>query len=553
MIDQNFIKLYEDSIKDNWELPALTNYADKYSLTYADLGWHIARLHIFFEKAGIKKGDRIALIGRNTPLWCTVYMATITYGSVIVPILQDFHADSVHHIVNHSESKFLFTSDQIWENLDEKQMQDVKAIFSLTDFKCLYEYKDNKFTSILSALDKEMEVKYPEGFSKKDVKYADVDNSEMVLLNYTSGTTGFSKGVMLSANNLAGNVTFLIKQNILQKGHTVVSFLPLAHAYGCTVDFLYSLAVGTHIVLIGKTPTPKILLQAFAEHKPNLIVSVPLILEKIFKKSIQPELESKTMKIALNIPIVNQKIYSKIRQKLIDLFGGNFSQIIIGGAPLNGEVEAFLSKIKFPFTVGYGMTECAPLISFSKYMDFAPTSCGHILKGVMELRVDSSDPYNVIGEIQVRGENVMLGYYKKEDATKAAFTEDGWLKTGDLGTIDHEDRIFLRGRSKSMILGPNGQNIFPEEIEAKINNMPYVMEGLVVNRNGKIIALVYPDYEAMDADGISSSDLGGVMDMNKDNLNKTLSSFENISAIHIYPNEFEKTPKKSIKRYLYDK
>lgn len=553
MIKDNFIQLYENSFKSNWDLPALTDYVEKITYTYGELATEILRLHILFKKSGIKKGDKIALIGRNNILWCTTYLATMTYGAIIVPILQDFHPDNIHHIINHSESKFLFTSDQIWENLDENQMQDAKAIFSLTDFKCLYEYKENKFTSILSSLDKEMEIKYPQGFTKKDVKYADVDNSEMILLNYTSGTTGFSKGVMLSANNLAGNITFLINQNILQRGYTVVSFLPLAHAYGCTVDFLYSLAVGTHIVLIGKTPTPKILLQAFAEHKPNLIVSVPLILEKIFKKFIQPELESKTMKIALNIPIVSQKIYSKIRQKLIDLFGGNFSQIIIGGAPLNSEVEAFLYKIKFPFTVGYGMTECAPLISFSKYTDFIPTSCGHILNGVMELRVDSVDPYNTIGEIQVKGENVMLGYYKKEDATQAAFTEDGWLKTGDLGTIDHENRIFLRGRSKSMILGPSGQNIFPEEIEAKINNMPYVMESLVISRDSKIIALVYPDYEAMDSDGISSNDLEKVMDINKENLNKTLSSYENISAIHIYPNEFEKTPKKSIKRYLYDK
>lgn len=554
MVKDNFIKIYEDSIKNNWELPALTNYGEEDStMSYKNLGYEIKKLHIFFEKAGIRKGDRIALIGRNTALWCTVYMATISHGAVIVPILQDFHADNIHHIVNHSEARMLFTSDQIWENLDEAQMPRIEGIFSLTNLKCLFESEKNKYTQLIPSLNNLMADKYPEGFNKEDVVFANVDNSEMVLLNYTSGTTGFSKGVMLTANNLAGNIVFLLGQDVLVRANRVVSFLPLAHAYGCTVDFLYSLAVGVHVILLGRTPSPKILLQAMAEYKPNLVVAVPLVIEKIFKKAVLPKLESKSMKLALNVPILNQKIYAKIRDKFMDVFGGNFSQLIIGGAPLNSEVEAFLLKIKFPLTVGYGMTECGPLISFSKSENFAATSCGHILKGFMEVRVDSSDPYNTLGEIQVKGENVMQGYYKNESATKAAFTADGWLRTGDLGTIDNENRIFLRGRSKSMILGPSGQNIFPEEIEARLNNMPYVMESLVLSKDGKLVALVYPDYESMDAAGISSGDLGEVMTLNKENINKSLSNYEQISSIQIYPNEFEKTPKKSIKRYLYDK
>jgi long-chain acyl-CoA synthetase len=350
---------------------------------------------------------------------------------------------------------------------------------------------------------------------------------------------------------LAGNVTYAHYLDLLHSGERMVSFLPLAHAYGCAFDFLYAMSAGVHTVLLGKTPSPKILLQAFAEYRPSLVVTVPLVIEKMYKKIILPQLEKPALKLALGIPILNQKIYAKIRQKLIDAFGGNFNEIIIGGAAFNSEVEAFLYKIKFPFTVGYGMTECAPLISYDHHYEFVSTSCGQILKDIMELRVDSPDPYNILGEIQVRGENVMKGYYKNPEATKNAFTEDGWLRTGDLGTIDHNNRIFLRGRSKTMILSSNGQNVFPEEIEARLNNMPYVAESLVVSRNNKLVALVYPDYEAMDASGLSLSDLTEIMESNRQNLNKMVSAYENVSSIHIYPNEFEKTPKKSIKRYLY--
>lgn len=551
MIKENFIKLYEDSFKYNWDLPALSDYGDSNALLYKDLAIEIARLHILFDKLEIKKGTKIALIGKNTRQWCIAYMATITYGAVIVPILQDFHPDNVHHIVNHSESELLFVNDSVWEGLEEGQMSHLTGIFTLSDFSCIYDNSKKHIKSIIQNLDNEMIRKYPNGFTKDDIVYASVDNSEMVLINYTSGTTGFSKGVMLLANNLAGNVTYAKKLDLLFRGDRVVSFLPLAHAYGCAFDFLYALSEGVHVTLLGKAPSPKILAAAFSEIKPNLIVTVPLVIEKLYKKAILPKLEKSSIKMALKIPLVKDQIYAKIRKGLVDALGGSFTEVIIGGAAFNKEVESFLHKIKFPFTVGYGMTECGPLISYDHHYDFVPTSCGKILS-IMEVRVDSPDPYNTLGEIQVRGENVMKGYYKNEEATKAAFTEDGWLKTGDLGTIDKDDRIYLRGRSKTMILGASGQNIFPEEIEAKLNNLPYVTESLVVTRNNKLVALVYPDYETMNVTGLSSTDLDAIMEENKQVLNKSVANYETISTIHIYPTEFEKTPKKSIKRYLYE-
>lgn len=554
MIKENFVKLYEESFKYNWNLKALSDYSEKTTLYYKDLAREIARVHILLEEAQVKKGDKIALVGKNNIPWCTTYLAVVHYGAVIVPILQDFHPQNLQHIINHSESVLLFTSDSIWDNLDEDQLPEIRGAFSLSnfDFRCLYEKKGEKLTHIVSSLNEKMNKKYPNGFTKDDIKYAQVENSEVVLINYTSGTTGFSKGVMLTGNNLAGNVTHAHYLKLLFRGQNIVSFLPLAHAYGCAFEFLYSLTEGSHTTLLGKTPTPKILTEAFSEIKPNLIISVPLVLEKIYKKVLLPKIEKPTIKAALKIPIIREQIYAKIRKGLMDALGGNFHEMIIGGAALNGEVEAFLHKIKFPFTVGYGMTECGPLISYDHNYDFIPSSCGKILDNIMEVRIDSDDPYNIIGEIQVKGENVMKGYFKNEDATKATFTEDGWLRTGDLGTIDRNNRIFIRGRSKTMILGPSGQNIFPEEIEARLNNMPYVLESLVVQRNEKLVALVYPDFEAMDTAYVEQEMLPAIMEQNKLTLNKMVSSYENISAIQIYPTEFEKTPKKSIKRYLYE-
>lgn len=554
MIEQNFIKLYENSFKNNWDLPALSDYSEKSTLLYKDLAKEIARIHILLSEANIKKGDKIALVGKNNIPWCVAYLATITYGGIIVPILQDFHPSSIQHIINHSDATLLFVQDSIWDSLDEGEMPEIKAVFSTNDlsFKCIFEQNGTRLSKLSSSLDNIMHTKYPNGFDKEDISYAEIDNSEVVLINYTSGTTGFSKGVMLTANNLAGNVTHAHYLELLFRGQNIVSFLPLAHAYGCAFEFLYSLTEGSHTTLLGKSPAPKILSQALSEVKPYLIISVPLIIEKIYKKAILPKIEKPAIKMALKLPIVRDSIYSKIRKELMESLGGNFHEIIIGGAALNKEVEEFLHKIKFPFTVGYGMTECGPLISYDHNYDFIPTSCGKILDNIMEVRVDSADPYNILGEIQVRGENVMKGYYKNEEATKAAFTEDGWLKTGDLGIIDKENRIYIKGRAKTMLLGPNGQNIFPEEIESKLNNMPFVMECLVIERNGKLVALIYPDYESLDTAGVEVEMLPTIMEENRLSLNKTLANYENITSIQIYPTEFEKTPKKSIKRYLYE-
>lgn len=554
MIEQNFIKLYENSFKNNWDLPALSDYSEKSTLLYKDLAKVIARIHILLNEANIKKGDKIALVGKNNIPWCVAYLATITYGGIIVPILQDFHPSSIQHIINHSDATLLFVQDSIWDSLDEGEMPEIKAVFSTNDlsFKCIFEQNGTRLSKLSSSLDNMMHTKYPNGFDKEDISYAEIDNSEVVLINYTSGTTGFSKGVMLTANNLAGNVTHAHYLELLFRGQNIVSFLPLAHAYGCAFEFLYSLTEGSHTTLLGKSPAPKILSQALSEVKPYLIISVPLIIEKIYKKAILPKIEKPAIKMALKLPIVRDSIYSKIRKELMESLGGNFHEIIIGGAALNKEVEEFLHKIKFPFTVGYGMTECGPLISYDHNYDFIPTSCGKILDNIMEVRVDSADPYNILGEIQVRGENVMKGYYKNEEATKAAFTEDGWLKTGDLGIIDKENRIYIKGRAKTMLLGPNGQNIFPEEIESKLNNMPFVMECLVIERNGKLVALIYPDYESLDTAGVEVEMLPTIMEENRLSLNKALANYENITSIQIYPTEFEKTPKKSIKRYLYE-
>ena len=551
MIKENFIKIYEESFKENWNLPALSNYTTKETISYGEYAEEIARLHLLFKECKIKKGDKIALVGKNNIRWCITYLATITYGAVIVPILQDFHPNDIQHIINHSDSILLFCSDNIWENIEEENIGGIKAAFSINERSCIYEKKGEQIRNTLFNLDKLFRKAYPNGFSPKDVKYINQSNDIVVLLNYTSGTTGFSKGVMLTGNNLAGNVTYAKTLNVLRKGEKALSFLPLAHAYGCAFNFILPIAVGAHVTLLDKVPSPKILMKAFADIRPHIVISVPLIIEKIYRKMIIPALNKRSIRIALNIPFLRNRIYAQIKRKLIAAMGGRFCEVIIGGAALNKEVEDFLYKIKFPFTVGYGMTECAPLISYDHHYDFIPTSCGQILKGIMKVRIDSEDPYNIVGEIQVKGENVMKGYYKYEEATKAVFTKDGWLKTGDLGTIDSNNRIFIRGRGKTMILGANGQNIYPEEIEAKLNNLPYVNESLIIENNGKLTALVYPDFDAMDADHISTENLSGIMEENRQMLNKMVAPYETVASFQLFPNEFEKTPKKSIKRYLY--
>lgn len=547
MIEQNFIKIYESSFKKYWELPALTNYKDRDTLTYGQLAEKIARIHILYKELGLEKGDKVALIGKNHSAWSAIFLATFTYGAVIVPILHEFSPENIENIIDHSESKCIFINDTIWGNLNQEKCK--VPVFSLPQYNLL-RCEDEKTEESVNNLDALFSEKYPGGFQKADIVYPETGNEEVICLNYTSGTTGFSKGVMLTANNFAGNVTYAHTLELLFPGERDLAFLPMAHAYGCAFDFLYALSTGVHVTLLDIIPSPQNLIKGFQEIKPNIIITVPLIFEKIYKKKILPVVNQPVMKVLLEIPGVNKLIYSKIKKSLIASLGGNFREVIVGGSALGKDIEAFFYKIRFPFTVGYGMTECAPLISYDHHCDFVPTSCGSVLKNCMEARIDSSDPSTIPGEIQVRGENVMKGYYKNPEATRAAFTEDGWLKTGDLG-IMKEKRLFIKGRIKTMILGPSGQNIYPEEIESKLNNLPYVAESLVIEKEKKLVALVYPDFPAMEADNVSRERLLEIMNDNKGILNKQVSNYEKISAIEIQDNEFEKTPKKSIKRYLY--
>lgn len=510
----------------------------------------IARIHLLFRHCQIRRGDKIALIGRNTPRWVMAFFASVTYGAIIVPILQDFNPNDVHHIINHSDAVLLFSGSLAWEHIEMEKINQVRGAISLEDYSCLDQRDGEDIMQYLTDMEQHFEEAYPHGFTEKDIKYAELDNDKVCLINYTSGTTGFSKGVMLTGNNLAGNTCFGIRSKLHYKGSKCLSFLPLAHAYGCAFDLLTPLAVGTHVTLLGKIPSPKILLKALEEVKPNLIICVPLILEKVYRKQILPLLNKRTMRWALSLPVIDNRIYSQVCKKLIDAFGGRFEQVIVGGAPLNAEVEAFLHKIKFPFTVGYGMTECAPLISYTHWKEFVPRSSGRILPNIMEVKIDSSDPQLIPGEICVRGENVMKGYYKNPEATEKVLV-DGWLRTGDMGTVSEDGTIFIKGRYKTMILGANGQNVYPEEIESKLNNMPFVMESLVIEKDGKLVALVYPDFEAIDTYGLTNDDLPVAMEEVRRNLNKEVAPYENIAHIYIYQSEFEKTPKRSIKRYLY--
>ena len=549
--EENLIKIYENSFRKNWDLEAVTDYGTSVTLTYGQMAECIACLHLLFERVGIQENDRIAVMGKNNSNWVTTYLATVTYGAVIVPILQDFKANDAIHIINHSESKLLFITDQIWENIDVEQVPDLQAVISLNTMDLIVAGLPKTQAVDKLTIEELFAEKYPNGFTKDDVQYIERSNAELASINYTSGTTGFSKGVMTPANALAGNIIFGLTTKLVYPGCRHVAFLPLAHAYGCAFDFLACLAAGGHTYLIGRTPSPKILMKAFAEVKPTVILSVPLILEKIYKKMIQPQISKKPVSWVLKMPLLDKVVLNKIRETLMEAFGGEFSQIIIGGAPLNAEVEAFLRRIKFPVTVGYGMTETAPLISFTPWTEFRSQSCGQVLKGLMDARIANPDADGV-GEIQVRGENVMAGYYKNEQATAESFTEDGWLRTGDLGVIDEDGFIYIKGRCKTMLLGPSGQNIYPEEIEAKINNMPYVLESLVLQKDTRLVALVCPDFEAVDADKLSQEQLEVVMEENRKLVNAELAAYEQINELRIYTHEFEKTPKKSIKRFLYE-
>jgi long-chain acyl-CoA synthetase len=551
MMKENTIKIFEQSFRNHWDLPALSDYNTKQTLTYGQFAERIARLHLIYKECGIKPGDRVALIGKNTPSWVTVFLGTITYGAVIVPILQEFNPRDAQHIINHSEAELLFASNAIWESFDFDNMRHVRAAISLDNGKLLAQNENENIEQVLEDIDNLMQKTYPNGFTAAGIDYIERDNDELMEINYTSGTTGFSKGVMLTGNNLAGNIVYGINSQLHRRGTRCVSFLPLAHAYGCAFDMLTPLAVGSHITLLGRIPAPKIIVKAMQEIKPHLVICVPLVLEKIYSKMIVPMISKPRLRWALAVPYLDRKIYDRIRERLIEAFGGEFEEIIVGGAPFNAEVEDFLYKIKFPFTVGYGMTECAPLVSHTPWREFVLHSAGRVLPGIMECKILSDDPENTPGEICIKGENVMKGYFHNTEATDKVLHEDGWLHTGDMGTMSADGTIFIRGRLKTMLLSANGQNIYPEEIEAKLNNMLYVSESLVVDRDRKLIALVYPDYDAMDRDGVTRDQLPAHMETVKKELNTLVAPYERITNIEIMVNEFEKTPKRSIKRFLY--
>lgn len=547
--EENLIKIYENSFRDNWDLEAITDYGTSNTLTYSQVAERVARLHLLFKRCNVHQGERIAVMGKNSCNWALVYLASITYGAVIVPILHDFKANDAIHIINHSETSLLFVSDVLWENIDPEQIPLVKAVFSLKDMSVTM----SRLTDVeidTNSIDVLFHSAYPNGFAREDVHYIERSNAELASINYTSGTTGFSKGVMTPANALAGNIIFSQRSKQVFRGCRQVAFLPLAHAFGCAVDFLGTLSIGGHTWFIGRTPSPKILIKAFKEVKPTLIMSVPLILEKVYRKQIAPIISKAPISWVLKMPLLDEVVLHKIHDQLMESFGGEFSQIIVGGAPLNAEVEAFLHRIHFPVTVGFGMTETAPIVSYTYWKDFKPFSCGQALPGLMEIRIADANEEGV-GEIQVRGEHLMLGYYKNEEATREVFTDDGWLRTGDLGIKDADGFLFIKGRNKTMLLGPNGQNIYPEEIEAKLNNMPYVLESLVLQQNSRLVALVCPDYELVDTEHLNAEQLDAAMEENRRQLNDQLATYEQISTIRLFPHEFEKTPKKSIKRFLY--
>lgn len=548
MIKKNLVSIFEESLKQHWILPAFTNYKEE-DHSYAQVADQIIYLHYFFEKCGLKSEEKVALLGKNTVNWAITYLAVVTYGAVIVPILPDFKPADVHHIVNHSESKLLFVADDIYEDLDESNMLELETIISLKNFSLLFGKKKNAKEIIEESKIKYLE-RYEGNLSPEKINFKEIANEELAAIIYTSGTTGFSKGVMLPHNSLISNIVFAQEYISLEPGDTIVSFLPIAHVFGCVFEFLYPFASGCHITFLGKTPSPKVLIKAFGEIHPRLILSVPLVIEKIYKKQVKPKLDKSTIKFLLKIPMMRKKIYAKVNTTLTEVFGGNFREIVLGGAALNEEVEQFLRAIKFRYTVGYGMTECGPLISYAGWKNFKTGSCGRVVNN-MKAKIDSDDPENSIGEILVKGENVMYGYYKNSEATKKAIDEDGWLHTGDLGVMDKDNFIFIKGRSKSMILGPSGKNIYPEELEARLNNLSCVQESIVIFKDNKLIALVYPDMETVDANELSEKDLEMIMEENKTMMNNMFPAYMAINKIEIYPEEFEKTPKRSIKRFLY--
>lgn len=547
-LEQSFIALIEQSIKTNWYLNALTDYKG-ITLQYRDVARKIEKIHILLENAGIEKGDKIAICGRNSAHWTVTYLAVITYGAVVVPILHEFKADQVHNIVNHSEARLLFVGDQIWENLNEAAMPHLEGIIELKDFGVPVS-RSEKLAYARDHLNEIFGHKFPCRFRPDDISYEKEKAEDLAIINYTSGTTGYSKGVMLPYRSILSNVLYCKEKIGLKAGDSVVSMLPLGHVFGMTFDFLYGFTAGAHLWFLTRMPSPKIIAESFAEIRPRVIACVPLIVEKIFKKNILPKVDNKLGKLLLHVPIISDKIKELIKQKAMEVFGGNFIEIIIGGAPFNAEVEAFLKMIDFPYTIAYGMTECGPIICHSHWTELKLASCGKVAAR-MEAKVLSSNPSAIAGELVCRGANLMLGYYKNEEATRQVIDTEGWLHTGDMATIDEDGNVFIKGRCKNLLLTSSGQNIYPEEIESKLNNMPYVSESLIILQQDKLVGLIYPDSDDAFAHGLSQSDLVRVMEENRLELNKQLPAFSQIARFKLYPEEFEKTAKKSIKRFLY--
>ena len=546
--EHQFIDYIEQSIIKNWDRDALTDYKG-ITLQYKDVARKIAKFHIVLESAGIQPGDKIAVCGRNSAHWAVTFLATITYGAVIVPILHEFKADNIHNIVNHSEAKLLFVGDQAWENLNEDAMPLLEGIASLADFSSLVS-RNEKLTYAFEHRNAIYGQRYPKNFRPEHICYRKDRPEELAIINYTSGTTGYSKGVMLPYRSIWSNVAYCFEMLPVKPGDHIVSMLPMGHVFGMVYDFLYGFSAGAHIYFLTRMPSPKIISQSFSEIKPRVISCVPLIVEKIIKKDILPKVDSKIGKLLLKVPIVNDKIKSLARQAAMEIFGGNFDEIIIGGAPFNAEVEAFLKKIGFPYTIAYGMTECGPIICSSRWENLKLASCGKATTR-MEVKIDSPDPKTHAGEIICKGANLMLGYYKNQEATAQIIDVNGWLHTGDLGTIDEEGNVTVRGRSKNLLLTSSGQNIYPEEIESKLNNMPYVAESLIVLQHDKLVALIYPDFDDAFAHGLQQTDIQKVMEQNRIELNQQLPNYSQISKIKLHFEEYEKTAKKSIKRFMY--
>lgn len=543
-------KILEASFKKNWDRPALSNYQG-ITLSYGEVANRIAKLHIAFEQCGLQKGDKVAICSRNQANWGVSFLASLTYGAIPVPILHEFKPGNIHYLVNHSEAKVLFVDDIIWESLNADEMPELQVIVQVNTFKFLYA-KTEEQLYVRAHLNESFGKKYPDNFGPDDLNYYEDKADELAVINYTSGSSGFSKGVMIPYRAIYSNIQFAAKYADLPLSSIsqVVSMLPAAHMYGFAFEFIFEMTIGMHVHYLTRLPSPKIIMQAMAEIHPDIIIAVPLIIEKVYKSKLKPLIDKN--RVFMNMPIIDKLILGKMRSELIKSFGGKFDEIILGGAAFNPEVEAFFKKMNFPYTVGYGMTECAPIIAYSHWDKAKLYSCGQPAPW-MEIRIDSDDPQNVPGEVQVKGPNVMLGYYKNEDATAASFTEDGWFKTGDMGVIDEDGYLFLRGRSKCMILGPSGQNIYPEELEAVVNNVTYVGDSLVIDDHGTITALVYPDYHTASADGISSLQLEERLRNALPDINRELPKYAQIKKMEFLPEDFERTPKKSIKRYLYQR